>query len=306
MGGVIARRLLHGVVVLWGVSLVVFLVLRVVPGDPVLIMYPEGLSPAQLRKAHAALGLDRPLIVQYGAFLSRALHGDLGESFRYQQPAVSLVMQRLPATAQLAAVAMAITVVAGVPLGFIAAARRGGWLDRAVMLIASFGQSLPTFWLGIMLIIVFAVALRWLPTSGRGSMAQLVLPAVTLAGYSTALTARLTRAGMLEVFAEHYVRTARAKGLREFTVLVRHVLRNALIPVVTLLGLQVGALLGGAVITEAVFAWPGIGLLAVNAVFTRDYNVVQAVVLLSTFVFILVNLCVDLCYVALDPRIRLG
>jgi len=269
-------------------------------------MYPEGLSPTQLQAAHAALWLDRPLIVQYGTFVSRAVHGDLGDSFRYQRPALGLVLQRFPATAQLAAVAMAITILVGVPLGLVAAAQRGGWVDRTVMLTASLGQSLPTFWLGIMLIVIFAVALRWLPTSGRGSIAQLVLPAVTLAGYSTALTARLTRAGMLDVFAEPYIRTARAKGLREITVLVRHVLRNGLIPVVTLLGLQVGTLLGGAVITEAVFAWPGVGLLAVSAVFTRDYNVVQAVVLLSTVIFIVVNLCIDLCYVVLDPRIRLG
>jgi len=306
VGGLIARRLAHGLVVLWGVSVVVFFVLRVVPGDPVLIMYPEGLSPTQLQAAHAALGLDRPLTVQYGTFVSRAVHGDLGDSFRYQRPALGLVLQRFPATAQLAAVAMAITILVGVPLGLVAAAQRGGWVDRTVMLTASLGQSLPTFWLGIMLIVIFAVALHWLPTSGRGSIAQLVLPAVTLAGYSTALTARLTRAGMLDVFAEPYIRTARAKGLREITVLVRHVLRNGLIPVVTLLGLQVGTLLGGAVITEAVFAWPGVGLLAVSAVFTRDYNVVQAVVLLSTVIFIVVNLCIDLCYVVLDPRIRLG
>jgi len=306
VGGLIARRLAHGLVVLWGVSVVVFLVLRVVPGDPVLIMFPEGLSPQQLRAEHAALGLDRPLLVQYGAFVSRALHGDLGDSFRYERPALGLVLQRFPATAQLAAVAMAITILVGIPLGLVAAAQRGGWIDRTVMLTASLGQSLPTFWLGIMLIVIFAVALHWLPTSGRGSLAQLVLPAVTLAGYSTALTARLTRAGMLDVFAEPYIRTARAKGLREITVLIRHVLRNGLIPVVTLLGLQVGTLLGGAVITEAVFAWPGVGLLAVSAVFTRDYNVVQAVVLLSTVIFIVVNLCIDLCYVVLDPRIRLG
>ncbi len=306
MGGLIARRLAHGLVVLWGVSVVVFLVLRVVPGDPVLIMFPEGLSPQRLRAEHAALGLDRPLLIQYGAFVSRALHGDLGDSFRYERPALGLVLQRFPATAQLAAVAMAITILVGIPLGLVAAAQRGGWIDRTVMLTASLGQSLPTFWLGIMLIVIFAVALHWLPTSGRGSLAQLVLPAVTLAGYSTALTARLTRAGMLDVFAEPYIRTARAKGLREITVLIRHVLRNGLIPVVTLLGLQVGTLLGGAVITEAVFAWPGVGLLAVSAVFTRDYNVVQAVVLLSTVIFIVVNLCIDLCYVVLDPRIRLG
>jgi len=306
VGGLIARRLAHGLVVLWGVSVVVFLVLRVVPGDPVLIMFPEGLSPQRLRAEHAALGLDRPLLIQYGAFVSRALHGDLGDSFRYERPALGLVLQRFPATAQLAAVAMAITILVGIPLGLVAAAQRGGWIDRTVMLTASLGQSLPTFWLGIMLIVIFAVALHWLPTSGRGSLAQLVLPAVTLAGYSTALTARLTRAGMLDVFAEPYIRTARAKGLREITVLIRHVLRNGLIPVVTLLGLQVGTLLGGAVITEAVFAWPGVGLLAVSAVFTRDYNVVQAVVLLSTVIFIVVNLCIDLCYVVLDPRIRLG
>ncbi|MBI4278109.1 MAG: ABC transporter permease [Armatimonadetes bacterium] len=305
MGAYIARRLAHAIFVLIGVSIVVFIVLRVIPGDPISLMFPEGLSPERLRQARAELGLDAPLYKQYAIFLAHAVRGNLGNSFRYQRPALDLVLERLPVTGQLAVAALVITMAVGIPLGVLAAARRGGLLDVLTMFMASVGQSMPTFWLGIMLIVIFAVALRWFPTSGRESPVHLVLPAVTLSGFSIALTSRLTRAAIREVLAEDYVRTARAKGVHERAVLVRHVLRNGIIPVVTVLGLQVGALLGGAVITETVFAWPGMGLLAIQAIYTRDYNIVQAVVLLSAFVFLVVNLCVDLFYLVLDPRIRL-
>jgi peptide/nickel transport system permease protein len=238
-------------------------------------------------------------------FLRQALQGNLGESYRYQRPVLDLVRERLPATAELALAAVVVALVIGVPIGLIAAVKRNSGFDNFVMLLAMLGQSMPTFWLGIVLIVVFAVTLRWLPTSGMQGFSYVVLPALSLSGFMVALTARLVRSSMLEVLSQDYMRTARAKGLRELTVVVGHGLRNALIPVVTILSLQVGTLLGGAVITESVFAWPGVGLLALTAISQRDYNIVQAVVLLSTVVFVAINLLVDVAYTWLDPRIRL-
>jgi ABC-type dipeptide/oligopeptide/nickel transport system permease component len=251
------------------------------------------------------MGFDQPLYQQYLIYLGQLAKGDLGTSFRFQRPVLDLALERLPATVELAAVSMALATVVAVPLGVIAAVRRYSRWDSGVMLGSLLGQSVPTFWLGILLILVFAVQFRVLPTSGRGSWQQVILPSITLGAYMMALIARLTRSGMLEVLGEDYVRTARAKGLFERAVLLRHALRNAMLPVVTVLGLQVGALLGGAIITEAVFAWPGIGTLAINAIYARDYPIVQATVLISAAIFVGINFLLDLTYQYLDPRIRL-
>ena len=305
MGTYLAQRAVWGLVVLFGVSIVVFVIVRVIPGDPVRLMYPEGMTEATLQQARVELGLDQPLYVQYFVFIRQALQGNLGDSYRYQRPVLDLVRERLPATAELSLAAVVLAIVLGVPLGIIAAVKRNSPFDNLVMLLAILGQSMPTFWLGIVLIVVFAVTLHWFPTSGMQGLNYIVLPALALSGFMIALTARVVRSSMLDVLSQDYLRTARAKGLGEVTVVVRHGLRNALIPVVTILSLQVGTLLGGAVITETVFAWPGIGLLAVTAISQRDYNIVQAVVLLSTVVFVGINLLVDIAYTWLDPRVRL-
>jgi peptide/nickel transport system permease protein len=305
VGAYLARRALLALVVLFGVSIVVFVIVRVIPGDPVQLMYPEGMPPELLKRVRGEMGLDDPVYVQYLAFLRQTLQGNLGESYRYHRPVTELVLERLPATAELTLAALAISLILGIPMGIVAALKRNSALDNVVMLVGMFGQSMPTFWLGIMLIIAFAVSLNWFPTSGREGARYVVLPALTLAGFYVALTARLVRSCMLEVISQDYVRTARAKGLSEHGVIIGHALRNALIPVVTVLGMQVGALLGGAVITESVFAWPGIGFLSITAIWQRDYNIVQAVVLLSAVVFVLLNLLVDVVYAWLDPRIRL-
>jgi ABC-type dipeptide/oligopeptide/nickel transport system permease component len=251
------------------------------------------------------MGFDRPLYEQYLIYLSDLVQGNLGTSIRFQQPVLDLVLQRIPATVELALASMAWATMFAVPLGVVAAVRRHSRWDTGAMLGSLLGQSVPTFWLGILLILVFAVQLRLLPTSGRGTWQQLILPSITLGAYMMALITRLTRSGMLEVLGEDYVRTARAKGLLERVVLLRHALRNALVPVVTVLGMQVGALLGGAIITEAVFAWPGIGTLTINAIYMRDYPIVQATVLISAAAFVGINFLLDLTYQYLDPRIRL-
>jgi peptide/nickel transport system permease protein len=303
-GGFLLWRLAHAVVVVFGVLTVVFFLVRVTPGDPVLLMVSPDAPATAVAELREKLGFDRPLPVQYVRYLRRALTGDLGASIRHYRPVVALILERLPATAELTATSMALALLVAVPLGILAAVRRGSPSDLVSRAVALVGQSMPTFWLGILLIILFSVQLRLLPTSGRGTFAQLVLPTVTLGFFMIGLVARVTRAAMLEVLRTDYVRTARAKGLAERRVVSRHALRNAAIPVVTVIGLQVGTLLGGAIITEAVFAWPGIGSLAVTAIYQRDYPLVQGVVLLAGLVFVVVNLLADVSYVYLDPRIR--
>jgi ABC-type dipeptide/oligopeptide/nickel transport system permease component len=248
--------------------------------------------------------LDRSLPEQYARFLGQLLTGDLGISIRFQRPAAELVWDRFGATAALAAAGLSLACLVGVPMGVLGAVRANSLIDRAVRIVALIAQAVPGFWLGLVLITVFAVQLRLLPVSGGGGLPHLLLPAVTLASFLVGLIIRLTRAALLDVLKQDFIRTARSKGLAEWVVAVRHALRNALIPVVTVLGLQVGTLLGGAVITEAVFAWPGIGNLAVLAIYQRDYPVVQAVVLLSAVVFVLTNLAVDLLSTWIDPRLR--
>jgi len=299
----VLQRLGQSAVTLLGVSVLVFVILRVLPGDPARMLLPDGAPESAVAELNRQLGLREPFIVQYGLFLKSVAHGDFGQSFQYRAPALRVVLERLPATIQLTLAAMLITIAAGVSLGIFTAVRRGTRYDVAGTIVAVLGQSLPNFWLGIMLILLFGVALRWLPTSGFSGWTSLVLPAVTLAAFPMALVARLTRSSMLEILHRDYIRTGRAKGLAEGNVVFRHALRNAAIPVLTVIGLQIGALLGGAVITESVFAWPGMGKLIVDAIFFRDFPVVQTVLILSATVFVVINLVVDLLYTVIDPRI---
>ena len=300
----VLRRLAQSALTLLGVSVLVFVILRVLPGDPARMLLPDGAPESAVAELNRQLGLREPLIVQYGLFLSSVARGDFGQSFQYRAPALRVVLERLPATVQLTLAAMLVTIAVGVSLGIFTAVRRGTRYDVAGTILAVLGQSLPNFWLGIMLILLFGVALRWLPTSGFAGWTSLVLPAVTLAAFPTALVARLTRSSMLEILNRDYIRTGRAKGLAERRVVLRHALRNAAIPVLTVIGLQIGALLGGAVITESIFAWPGMGKLIVDAIFFRDFPVVQTVLILSATVFVVINLAVDLLYTVIDPRIR--
>ncbi len=300
----ILRRVAQSALTLLGVSVLVFVILRVLPGDPARMLLPDGAPESAVIELNRQLGLREPLFVQYGLFLRSVAHGDFGQSFQYRAPALRVVLERLPATIQLTVAAMLVTIAAGVTLGIGTAVRRGTRYDLAGTILAVLGQSLPNFWLGIMLILLFGVALRWLPTSGFAGWTSLVLPAITLAAFPTALVARLTRSSMLEILNRDYIRTGRAKGLAERSVVLRHALRNAAIPVLTVIGLQIGALLGGAVITESVFAWPGMGKLIVDAIFFRDFPVVQTVLILSATVFVGINLLVDLLYTIIDPRIR--
>lgn len=305
----IARRLLQMVPVLFGISIIVFLLIRL-GGDPVLNLVPDYFTEEQIAAVRADYGFDRPIVVQYLEFVGRALTGDFGYSFHHRQPAWDMVAARLPRTAQLAFAAIALSIVVSLPLGILAALKRNTWADVLITGVSVWGRSLPNFWLGIMLILLFAVTLNWFPVSGTGEfsnrpfLAHLFLPALTLAfGLITTLT-RLVRSAMLEVMSEDHVRTARAKGQSEPLVILRHVLRNALIPVVTVLGLQIGWLLGGAVIVEDVFAWPGLGRLMLTSIMARDNSVVQAALLVSALIIMVSNLLVDVVYTALDPRIR--
>jgi peptide/nickel transport system permease protein len=304
MRAYISRRILHSIVTLVGVSLVVFGILRVLPGDPARMVLPDAASAAQVEQMRRQLGLAEPLYVQYGVFVSSVIRGDFGQSFQFRTPVLSVITERIWPTVHLATVAFLLTVGLGIPAGIVAASRHRTLFDYGSIFLAALGQSVPNFWLGIMMILLFGVALGWLPTSGYKGPTYLVLPAITLAAYPIALVARLTRSSMLEVLTKEYVRTARSKGLHEQAVVIRHALKNAAIPVVTILGLQIGVLLGGAVVTESVFAWPGLGKLAVDSIFQRDFPVIQAILMLSAAVFIVINLFVDLTYTVLDPRIR--
>ena len=299
----LVRKVFHTLFVALGVVTLVFVALRL-SGDPAATMLPGDATVDELAALRRTLGLDRPLHLQYVAFLGSAVRGDFGESFRHQQPAFGLVLERLPATLELAFAALVLAIVVALPLGVLAAVYRGRVADVLAMSFAVVGQATPYFWMGIMLILVVSVELGWLPTSGRGGWQHLILPAVTLGTHFAASLARLTRTSLLEVLGQNFVTTARAKGLAEGSVILRHALKNAAVPVVTLIGLQFGTLLGGAVVTETIFAWPGVGRLAVQSIFVRDYPVVQAGVLVLALSFVALNLLVDLLYGALDPRIR--
>ncbi len=298
------RRLAQSLLVLFGVSFVVFFILYLT-GDPALVLLPPEASADDIRRFREAMGFNDPFIVQYGRFLAGALRGDFGQSIRHGEPAFHLVIERMPATFELAGAGLLIALCLAIPAGIISAVRRNTLADYVSTVVALLGQSMPTFWLGIMLILVFSVQLNLLPSSGRGGLTHLVLPAVTLGLFTTARITRLTRSGMLEVLNQDYIRTARAKGVSNPPIVWKHALKNAAIPIVTIVGIELGTLLGGSVITETIFAWPGVGRLSVQAIYNRDYPVVQAAVFLLATTFVLINLLVDVIYTYLDPRIRL-
>lgn len=299
----ILRRVLELLVVLVGISLVSFAILNLT-GDPALSVLGADATAEAVAELRRELGLDRPWAVQYVDYVVSALRGDFGDSTRFRQPALSLFVERLPATLELALAALVFSVVVGGAVGVLAAVYRNSYLDTLVRASTLLGQAVPGFFLGIVLIIVFAAQLQWLPAGGRGTFAHLVLPAFALGTYYSAITARFVRGSMLDVLNSDFVRTARSKGVSETSVILRHALRNSLVGVVTLIGLQIGHLLSGAVVVETVFSWPGIGRMAVQAIYTRDFPVVQVTILMSATIFVVINLLTDLCYTLIDPRVR--
>lgn len=301
----IGQRLAVAITVLWGVATLVFLILRLLPGDPAALMLSEaGASAEAIAELRADLGLDKPLIVQYGRYLLNLAQGDLGTSLFAHRPVVTVIAEQLPSTIGLALAAMLIASILGTGLGILAAVKAGTWIDSAATALSVTGVSVPIFWSGLLLIWLFSLRLGWLPATGQGGLDHLILPALVLGLASAGSIARLVRASLLEVLEQDFIRTARAKGLREGIVLTRHALKNALIPVVTIVGLQFGFLLGGTVVTETVFSRQGIGRLLVNSILWKDLPVVQGVVLLAGLVYTLVNVAVDVAYGFLDPRIR--
>lgn len=303
MIGFFLRRLGESTLAIWGVVTIVFFVTRVL-GDPAALLLPIGASAADIEALRDQLGLNQPLMMQYVHFILSALQGDFGISFQHGRDAMEVVLERLPATATLAFTAIALGLVIGAVAGSIAALRRGSAIELLVMGVALLGQATPVFWLGIMLILFFSVNLGWLPTGGYGTIWHLILPAITLAVFVSASIARLLRSSMLDILQEDYIRTAKAKGLLRSTVFFWHVARNALIPVVTMTAILTGELLGGSVVTETVFAWPGIGRLIIQAIEAKDFPIIQAGITLIAAIFVLINFLVDLLYGVLDPRIR--
>jgi len=299
----LASRLLRAAIALWLVSTVVFVVMRL-SGDPVPLLLPPDAPQSEFARVRAELGLDRPLPVQYAVFLGNVMHADFGQSIHFRQSAARVVLDYLPATFELGFAAFALALLIALPIGVVSAVKRNSAVDQATMALALVGQSAPTFFIGILLILVVSLKLGLLPTSGREGWDSLVLPALTLGAFAMASIARLTRSAVLEVLRADYIRTARAKGVTEALVVVKHTLKNAAVPIVTITGLQFGTLLGGAVVTETVFAWPGIGRLAIQSIYNRDYPVVQCTVFISAVLFIVINFCVDLIYGLLDPRVR--
>jgi ABC-type dipeptide/oligopeptide/nickel transport system permease component len=300
----ISIRLLFALPALWLILTMVFLLAHIVPGDPVAQMLGEGARAEDLTQLRHALGLDLPLPIQYGRYLSGVLHGNLGESFRFQQPVLKVVAEHYPATLELAAVALLICALIGIPAGVLAAHKRGERTDHTVAVLTLFGLSVPNFALGPVLILLFSVVLGWLPVSGRGGISHLILPAFTLGAALAAILTRMVRTSVIEELSADYVRTARAKGVSESGVLFRHALRNALIPILTILGLQFGSLLAGTIVTESIFSWPGIGRLAVQAIGARDYPLLQGCILLIAVSYVFVNLLTDFVYALVDPRVR--
>jgi len=300
----VIKRLLYTVPVLIGISILLFIMLRALPGDPAQVLAGELASQEDIQNVRVQLGLDKPIYVQYGRFLFRLSHLDLGRSARTQNPVIEEIWARLPNTFLLAVVATVLACLVGIPAGIISAIRPYSWLDNLVTSAALFGISMPVFWLGLMLVVVFSVVLHWLPAGGTGGVQHVILPSVTLAAFVVAFIARMTRSSMLEVLNQDYITTARSKGLKEKVVIIRHALHNALIPIITVIGLQFGMLLGGAVLTETVFAWPGLGRLIVDSILARDYPMIQGVILIFGLLYVLVNLVVDLLYALVDPRIR--
>jgi peptide/nickel transport system permease protein len=301
----LAYRLLRMLVAMWCVVTVVFIVMRL-SGDPVPLLLPPDAPIAEMERLRHEMGLDRPIPVQYGVFVNQAIRGDFGRSIHFRTSALVVVWERVPATLELAFASFLCAIVVAIPAGILSAVKRGSTYDNIVMGVALIGQAAPTFYIGIMLILVCSLWLGLFPTSGRGEWRQLVLPSVTLGAFAMASIARITRSAVLEILMADFIRTARAKGVPEFWTIVKHVMRNAAIPVVTIVGLQLGNLLGGAVVTETIFSWPGIGRLAIQSIYNRDYPIVQSCVFMTAAMFVVVNFLVDVTYGLLDPRIRRG
>lgn len=299
------ERILAAVLTIFVTTVAVSMLIHIVPGDPVKIMYAQsqGTTPEQLEEVRARLGLDQPLVTQYLNYMSRVLHGDLGKTIRGEQPVLDLLLQRLPNTLALAFSALVIASAIGLTCGFIAAYKRGSWADTTLMTSAILGVSMPHFWLGLILLFFFAVRLQWFPVAGTG-VQNLVLPAVTLGVTNAAIIARLTRSSMIDVFDQDFIRTAHAKGLPKAVVLYRHALRAGLVPIVTMIGLQFTYMMGGAIVVENVFGWNGVGRMAIQAIFQRDYPLIQGFILMFAFVVVAVSILMDLLYLWLDPRIR--
>jgi ABC-type dipeptide/oligopeptide/nickel transport system permease component len=302
-GRFLAYRLFRMLIALVSVVTVVFVVMRL-SGDPVPLLLPADAPIEEMERLRHDMGLDRPIYVQYGVFMRQAVRGDFGRSIHYRTPAMAVVWERLPATVELSLAAFLCAVVVAIPAGILSAVKRGSAYDNVVMGVALIGQAAPTFYIGIMLILVCSLWLGWFPTSGRGDWRHLVLPAVALGAFAMASIARITRSAVLEILQADFIRTARAKGLPEIVTIAKHTMRNAAIPIVTIVGLQFGNMLGGAVITETIFSWPGIGRLAIQSIYNRDYPIVQACVFITAAMFVALNFLVDLAYGILDPRIR--
>jgi peptide/nickel transport system permease protein len=302
-GWFLTYRLVRMLVALWSVVTVVFIVMRL-SGDPVPLLLPPDAPIAEIHRVRAEMGLDRPILVQYGVFIRQAIRGDFGRSIHFRVSAMKVVWERVPATIQLALASFLCAVVIAIPAGILSAVKRGSAYDNAVMGVALVGQAAPTFYIGIMLILIFSLHLGLFPTSGRGDWRHVVLPAITLGAFAMASIARITRSAVLEILRADFIRTARAKGLPEFWTIAKHTMKNAAIPIVTIVGLQFGNLLGGAVVTETIFSWPGIGRLAIQSIYNRDYPIVQACVFLTAAMFVVLNFLVDVTYGILDPRIR--
>jgi len=299
----VLRRLWQGAISILGASVIIFAISRL-SGDPVVMLVPPDAPPSLIAEIRAQYGLDQPLVWQYLLFLAHALAGDFGNSYRWQMPALQLILDRLPATIQLAACGLLFSVALAVPIGVLSAVHRGGWIDRIGRVFAMLGQAMPAFWVGLLLILVFAVQLNWLPAFGHGTPAHVVLPAIALGWYPVAAQTRIVRSAMLDVLDSDHVRLSRALGTPERLIVWKYALRNAAVPLLTMLGVYFAAMLGGAFVVETIFAWPGVGRTVVEAVFSRDFPVVQAGVLFTSILFVLSNLLVDLSYGLVDPRIR--
>ncbi len=305
MKGYIVRRILYGALVVFLAVSAVFVLLRFT-GDPVLLYAPMDTAPKDLEQIRERMGLNDPIYVQYARYIGDALQGDFGESTRLRRPATEVVIERIPATLELGAASLAIAMVIGIPLGILASVRHGSIWDRIAGLLATLGQAVPNFWLGLILILFFSVNLGWLPTSGRGGLMHLLMPAVTLAAVPTARFARLTRSTMLDVLGQDYIRTAQSKGLPEISVITRHAFKNASISLITLTAFEIGGLLGGSVVVEQIFAWPGMGRMTIQALLNRDFTVVTAAVVLFSVMYTLANLLADVAYAWVNPQVRLS
>ena len=298
------NKLLFTFPTIFGVVTLVFLIIHLIPGDPVEIMLGETATLTDKAKLRADLGLDLPISVQYFRFITNLVQGDFGMSFHFRQPAFDLIIKRLPATIELSLGALVVALMISVPLGILSAAKQYSFIDQTSLFVALLGVSMPNFWLGPLLIIIFSINLGWLPVSGRGDITHLLLPAITLGSSMAAILTRMIRSSLLDILKEEYIKTARAKGLPEPIILLKHALRNALLPVVTILGLQFGSLLAGSIITETIFSWPGIGRLTIQAIVSRDYPLVQACVMVVALGYVFINLLTDLMYTWIDPRIK--